>query len=229
MVRSSGQQIAEAIQPIVGKLTIFIRQPNWIFGPFGSEPRAYTKEEIQEFEQRPDVLLQLRKQNEVRINSYFESCIKDTEAQVGVRDYLTQSMREKLRNPKLEDLLIPKWAVGCRRPTPGLRYLECLTSDNVNVVHGSIDQIIPSGCVSNGIVHDLDVLICATGFDTSYKPRFPIIGFDGVNLQQEWKNDPKAYMAIATSHMPNYFIFYGPNNPFASGPFLASIGKLSDH
>ncbi|MCJ1385611.1 hypothetical protein MMC17_008734 [Xylographa soralifera] len=226
---SSGQQIVEAIQSFVGRLTIFVRQPNWIFGPFGPEPRAYTKEEIEEFEQKPDVLLQLRKQNEVRINSYFESCIKDSEAQTGIRNYLTQSMREKLQNSELEDLFIPKWAVGCRRPTPGHRYLECLTSDNVSVVHGSIDQIIPSGCISNGIEHDLEVLICATGFDTSYRPRFPLIGFDGVDLQQEWENDPKAYMAIAAPYMPNYFIFYGPNNPFASGPFLASIEAQADY
>jgi hypothetical protein len=28
-------------------------------------------------------------------------------------------------------------------------------------------------------------------------------------------------------NMPNYFVFYGPNNPFGSGAFLSTIGKAA--
>jgi cation diffusion facilitator CzcD-associated flavoprotein CzcO len=34
--------------------------------------------------------------------------------------------------------------------------------------------------------HEFDVIICATGFDTSFRPRFPIMGRDGINLQDMW-------------------------------------------
>lgn len=225
-VRSSGQQILEAIQPSVGHLTSFIRQGTWIFGPFGPEPpRDYTREEIQTFVENPDLLLELRKKNETRINSAFEFFLSDSKAQADMRAHISHQMREKLQNPDLEDIVIPSTGVGCRRPTPGIKYLEALTAANVTVVHGDIAKITPDGCISDdsGTLHELDILICATGFDTTYIPRFPLIGQDGVSLAEQWATHPHAYLAIAAAHFPNYLIFYGPGNPFASGPFLATI------
>lgn len=135
-------------------------------------------------------------------------------------------MKEKLHDHHLEDIIIPKTGVGCRRPTPGFGYLEALTSGNVDVVYGDIKRIAVDGCVdSNDVKHQVEVLICATGFDTSYVPRFPIIGEDGKNLQDQWAEEAKAYLALAATGFPNYLIFYGPSNPFASGPFLSTIGK----
>ena len=142
-------------------------------------------------------------------------------------------MREKLQNPALENIIIPSTGVGCRRPTPGINYLETLTAKNVTVVHGDITQITADGCISSsdsgGTLHPLDVLICATGFDTSYVPRFPLIGQQGISLAEQWATHPRAYLAVAAAHFPNYLIFYGPGNPFASGPFLATIECQADY
>ena len=224
---SSGQQITEAIQPKVKSLTVLIRQPTWIFGPFGPEPRDYSEEEIENYKRNPDELLKYRKQNELRFNTYFESCITGTQAQDMARGWLTQVMKDKIANPNLEELLIPKWAVGCRRPTPGVRYLEAITSQNAKVELGDIKEVTSQGCVSrDGTLHELDVLICATGFDTSYKPRFPLVGREGKSLTEAWAKRPECYMALAAAETPNYFMFYGPYNPFASGPFLAAMGKF---
>lgn len=52
---------------------------------------------------------------------------------------------------------------------------------------GHIDE---TGFVdSDGEHHDVDVFICATGFDTSWVPRFPLINGEGVDLRDMW--DPK--------------------------------------
>lgn len=75
----------------------------------------------------------------------------------------------------------------------------------------------------NGVETDLDVLICATGFDTTFKPRFPVIGRDGKNLQEEWKDEPRSYLGLAASGFPNYFMFLGPNCPIGNGPIIFSI------
>ena len=82
---------------------------------------------------------------------------------------------------------------------------------------------------SSGTFHPLDVLICATGFDTSYIPRFTLLGHNGINLADEWSTCPRAYLAIAAAGFPNYLIFYGPSNPFASGPFLSTIECQADY
>jgi len=39
--------------------------------------------------------------------------------------------------------------------------------------------------------------ICATGFDSSFKPRWKIIGPKGNNLQDDWAEKPESYLGIA--------------------------------
>lgn len=96
----------------------------------------------------------------------------------------------------------------------------------MELVKGKISHVSCYGVVDHDEVeHKADVLVCATGFDTTHKPRFPIVGLDNKNLQDEWNEKASAYMALAAPNMPNYFVFYGPNNPFASGAFLSTIGK----
>lgn len=139
-------------------------------------------------------------------------------------------MKEKLNNPELETKLIPTWNVGCRRFTPRIGYLETLGKSNVSVVHGEIQEITEKGCTSaDGIEHPLDILICATGFDTSFVPRFPIINRAGTNLQDTWATLPASYLGIAAPEFPNYLIFLGPNYPIGNGPVLSAIEAQADY
>jgi cation diffusion facilitator CzcD-associated flavoprotein CzcO len=72
--------------------------------------------------------------------------------------------------------LIPNFPVGCRRLTPAPGYLASLTKGNVRVVTDKIIRVITTGIeISTGKAIGVDVLICATGFDLSFRPRFPLI------------------------------------------------------
>lgn len=177
------------------------------------------------------MLLAKRKQFENRVNSYFSICLKDSPQQEALRRSLTQKIRDQLTGSKYGgdlERFIPDYAVGCRRPTPGAKYIESLCADNVSLVQGAISHITPNAVVDHqGNHHPLDMLICATGFDTTHKPNFPLIGRNGRNLQDIWASRAKAYLAIAVAELPNYFVFYGPNNPFGSGAFLSTVGKFS--
>lgn len=136
-------------------------------------------------------------------------------------------MTEKLANAELKAKLIPTWKVGCRRPTPGVGYLESLTKPNVEVVYGEINEITEAGCLcDDGKEYPVDVLICATGFDTTFKPRFPVVNPVGQNLADVWASAPESYLGLAVAGFPNYFIFLGPNCPVGNGPVLVAIGKL---
>jgi cation diffusion facilitator CzcD-associated flavoprotein CzcO len=100
-----------------------------------------------------------------------------------------------------DSLLIPS-----RRPTPGTGYLEALGAPNVSVEWNSIDQVFEKGIkLKNGKVIELDMIVCATGFDTTWKPRFPIIGRGGINLAEQWKMHPRTYLSFAVHNFPNYF------------------------
>lgn len=116
-------------------------------------------------------------------------------------------MRSALNNDeKLIKVLIPSFPLSCRRMTPGIDYLESLTKPNARVVTESIARVVPDGLVLDSGEHIVvDAVICATGFDVSFRPRFPIVGRGG-NLQDVWaRNLPKAYMSCAVPDMPNYF------------------------
>lgn len=107
---------------------------------------------------------------------------------------------------RLIDVMVPKFPVGCRRLTPGVGYLPALQKDNVRVVTEKIEKIVPRGIeLASGEIIEVDVLVCATGFDVSFCPRFPIIGREG-NLQDIWTRElPRAYMSCAVPGVPNYF------------------------
>lgn len=90
--------------------------------------------------------------------------------------------------------------------TPGVGYLEALCEPNVNVVTSPIVKIVKNGIVTkDGVLHDFDVLVCATGFDVSTRPHFDVVGRDGYVFTDEWAKSPKGYLSVAMSNMPNYF------------------------
>ena len=97
------------------------------------------------------------------------------------------------------------------------------------MVYGEINSVTKEGCLcDDGQEYPIDVLICATGFDTTFKPRFPLIGPDGSNLQDEWKDEAQSYLGVAAPDFPNYLIFLGPNSPIGNGPVLSAIEAQAD-
>ncbi|PGH19126.1 hypothetical protein AJ80_04204 [Polytolypa hystricis UAMH7299] len=228
---SSGIQILPTIQPLVSKVTTFIRGPTWVSPIQGLEPHDYSEEERRTFSENPEVLLEHRRKYERGLNTQFGIFLQDTLKQKATRGYMTQAMREKLKNPQLEEQLIPRFAVGCRRLTPGIGYLESLGKENVEVAYGEILQVTENGCLCDDErEHAVDVLICATGFDTSFQPRFPIVNHRGVNLQDYWsQQEPAGYLGLAVAGFPNYLCFLGPNCPIGNGPLLSAIEVQADY
>lgn len=145
--------------------------------------------------------------------------------QIETTKLITAMMRARLgNNHALADRMIPAFSFGCRlgnihakrsfdilltlsrRPTPGTGYLEALNEPNVSVEWDSIDHIFEKGIrLKTGKVIELDVIVCATGFDTTWIPRFPITGRGGANLAAQWKNRPCSYLSFAVHNFPNYF------------------------
>lgn len=116
-------------------------------------------------------------------------------------------MRSRLaRRPEVADWIVPKnFAVGCRRPTPGNGYLEALCSENTEVVSQFIAEITPRGIkTTDGVEHEVDVIVCATGFDVSWRPSYPTIGREGCSLSEQWKDIPRTYLSITVPNFPNY-------------------------
>ena len=96
----------------------------------------------------------------------------------------------------------------------------------MKLVRSGVSSFYEDGCIDDlGQKHEVDVIICATGFNTTFVPRFPILGRDGRNLQDVWASKPSSYFGIAASGFPNFLMFLGPYSPIANGPTLSAIGR----
>ncbi|KAH8816619.1 hypothetical protein F5884DRAFT_873328 [Xylogone sp. PMI_703] len=219
---SSAIQIVPVLQKKAKELTSFIRSPTWItpeFGPqFAKNGRdtEFSEEEKALWASNPELFLQLRKAYESGANTYFDREIFEK---------YSKEMRQRLGNKSdVASVIIPSFAVGCRRMTPGHGYLEALAADNVTVKSDPIRRFTSSGIeMVDGKILEFDSIVCATGFDNSYRPSFPVIGFDGKDLREVWREEPRSYLSVSVNGFPNYFMASGPNFPLANGSLIPCL------
>ena len=111
-----------------------------------------------------------------------------------------------------------------RRPLCDSGYYETFNRSNVSLVRideNPISHLTEKGIVTaDGTLHEIDVLVCATGFDAieGNYVRVNIQGRDGESLREHWRDGPTSYLGMATSGFPNLFMILGPNGPFANMP-----------
>lgn len=55
------------------------------------------------------------------------------------------------------------------------------------------------------------LLIMPIGFDVAFRPRFPVIGRNGVDLRDKWAHAAEGYLGVSCPDMPNWVTFLGPN------------------
>ncbi|XEV01558.1 hypothetical protein FSHL1_006845 [Fusarium sambucinum] len=229
---SSGIQVLPAILDKVNKIYVHIRSPTWITSRIGERfagPKGvnykFTEVQKAEWAKHPEKYLEFRKSMEDDVNTRFKFFMDHTPQQELARQSAVDNLKAKLDSrPDLAELLEPDFAVGCRRPTPGLGYLEALVSPKCEVVWGDIAEFTPNGILTkDGRESKVDSIICATGFELSYAPRFPILGKDGLNLQEVWLKAPESYLSVCAADMPNYFTILGPASPLGHGSLVTSI------
>jgi hypothetical protein len=141
---------------------------------------------------------------------------------------------------------VPNFSVSCRRLTPGPGYLEALCEDNVRcapsvppLAHApsqvtlettAITRVTRTGVeLSDGRALALDVLVCATGFDTSYRYPFALTGRNGLTLHERWTPHAEAYLTLAVDGFPNAFWGLGPNSGVNSGSLLVLLERQVDY
>ncbi|KAL4937859.1 hypothetical protein BDV06DRAFT_226566 [Aspergillus oleicola] len=202
---ASAIQLLPAIQNKVSHADVYIRTPSWISPPVAlpqgvDKGHLYSEEEKEVFRADLQLYLEMRKGLEDQFNGMFGAFRRDGSEQTALRARFEGRMKSLIKNEKLQKRLIPTFEVGCRRINPGEEYLLALQEDNVRPIFDPIREILPSGMITkDGEIHEADILITATGFDTSFRPRFPTIGLDGVDLQDLWETNPVSYFGIAVS------------------------------
>nr|OQO20437.1 hypothetical protein B0A51_12139 [Rachicladosporium sp. CCFEE 5018] len=233
---SSAIQIVPQLVEKAKHLTNFVRNSTYITPGLGSaiiggkSQHVYTEDEKRTFRESPEALKEYRKKIQAGSNRAFDMFVKNSKAQKIGRQATQDMMKSRLNNDEdLAKRLIPDWEVGCRRATPGPGYLESYTRNNVSLVSESIDRFEPTGIRTvDGVLHEVDAIVCATGFDVSHRPPWPLIGLNGLSLSDAWKDEPASYLSLAAAQFPNFFMFSGPNAPVGHGSLMAGLGWSAD-
>ncbi|KAL4805219.1 putative sterigmatocystin biosynthesis monooxygenase stcW [Aspergillus unguis] len=227
-------QTVPSMQPHVKQLDAFVRTPVWFaeIADHKGENFDYPAEQRRTFTQDTDALVDYAKSLEAKLNSAagIKSAMSASAESRAVRDYFTAHMKEHITRQEILDLLLPTFSPGCRRLTPGVPYMRAVQQPNVRLHRCAVTEVTSSSIIgSNGDEVEVDTIVCATGFDVSYKPRFPVRGRNGTLLQEVWKQEPTSYMSMAVPDFPNYFIFAGPTFPIANGSVLGPIQAVGDY
>lgn len=107
---------------------------------------------------------------------------------------------------------------------------RAIQKPNVNVHFTPVVEINETGVIGeDGIHREVDTIVCATGFDVSYRPQFPMVGQSGIDLRQKWKICPEGYLGLAVPDFPNFLIFTGPNWPVESGGIMGPLSYVSNY
>ena len=131
----------------------------------------------------------------------------------------------------LREQLAPPYPLGCKRIIYSNDYYLALAREQTELVTAGIERITPRGVLtSDGREHVLDVLVCATGYDTVHPlGSVEIEGLDGQRLADAWRDGPQAYHGISVAGFPNFFLMLGPNTATGHTSTLLYIEPQVQH
>ena len=153
----------------------------------------------------------------------FADIATNEEANKGAQDFIKAKIAEIVKDPETARKLMPK-DLYAKRPLCDSGYYATYNRDNVELVDikdNPIVEITPGGArTADGVEHELDTLIFATGFDAvdgNYK-RFDLRGRNGLAMKDYWNEGASSYLGVTVANFPNMFMVLGPNGPFTNLP-----------
>lgn len=153
----------------------------------------------------------------------FADLVTDEAANETACDFIRGKIAEIVQDPEKRRKLTPK-ELYARRPLCDTGYYEQFNRANVDIVDimaNPIAEVTSHGVtLADGTAHELDVLICATGynaFDGAYR-KLHVEGRGGTTLNEHWRAGPATNMGVASAGFPNLFMILGPKSPLANVP-----------
>ncbi|EEB96067.1 hypothetical protein MPER_04861, partial [Moniliophthora perniciosa FA553] len=123
----------------------------------------------------------------------YRDILADEEANNAVYAFWRDKVRERLNDPEMQEKLAPTMPLhpfGAKRTSLEQNYYEIYNQPNVDLIDlqkNAITQITPDGIeTSDGVLHQVDVIAFATGFDsiTGGIIQIDIRGADGSSLRK---------------------------------------------
>ena len=228
---SSGTQIVAAITKDVARMSAFIRTPQWVIPAMVPPSETYSRAArlIERFlpgkQRKTFEEFQLAGDEFSRV--FVEPGPLRDEFQAGARAYLEAAVPD----PELRAKLTPDYEPGCKRIVLCDGFYAAVQEPQAEVIRDRIERVVPGGVqTADGEVHQLDVLIVASGYDTqAFLRHVDFIGEGGRTIEDAYANGLRSYQSVALDGFPNLFILGGPHAPFGNFSFILSGEKQSEY
>lgn len=215
---SSATQVVSVLAEVVGRLKLFQRTAQWIL-PAPDTPIPVWRRLL--YRLWPAAARRRYRELEEEVEFFAVRANRDPAARAK-RDAVCRKALGKVRDPELRAKLTPTYAVGCKRLVLSGEFYDAVQSPTVDLVVEAIERIEPRGIVtSDGILHEIDALVFATGFKAhAFLRPMQLVGENGITLDDVWNEFPLTYRSVAIPHMPNFFILNGPYSPGGSASIV---------
>jgi cation diffusion facilitator CzcD-associated flavoprotein CzcO len=154
----------------------------------------------------------------------FRDILIDRKANATISDFVARKIRQRVKDPKVAEKLIPRnHGFGTRRLPLETFYYEAYNQDNVELVditETPIERITPKGIKTSTAEYEFDIIIYATGFDaiTGSFDKIDFRGVDGVKLKERWICGPQTYLGVMVDGFPNMMMLMGPHTALGNIP-----------
>lgn len=211
---STAVQITEAIVDRVERFSLFQRTAQWVLP---QRNPAYTEEEKAGFRSEPRRMSELHESLGQLFADGFANAVVDANSSpmLALQEMCEAHLNDSVADPELRERLRPDYRAGCKRLVVSGNFYGAVQQPNAVLVTSGIERVEGSGVrTRDGILHELDVLVLATGFkvDAFMRP-MSVVGRNGTRLDEVWAKRPNAYLSISIPHFPNLFMLNGPNGP----------------
>ena len=212
---ASAIQLIPAVAGEVERLTVFQRTPIWCL-PKLDAPLSKRRQRI--LRRVPGAMLAARWLSQAFVEltfvlvahfaGTFPFLARQGEAEA-------RKLLGRVEDEAVREKLTPHYRLGCKRPSFSNEYVRAFNRANVHLETTAIDAVEPTGIrTADGVLHELDVLVLATGFkvfEADNMPPFPMTGVGGRDLASFWEeNRRQAYEGVSVPGFPNWFSILGP-------------------
>jgi cation diffusion facilitator CzcD-associated flavoprotein CzcO len=211
---STAVQITGAVAPRAAHYSLFQRTAQWIMP---QENPPYSEEERAAYREDPKLLETVHHDLSRLFAEGFATGLIDmnSPSMQAIQVACTENLETSVRDPELRERLRPDYKAACKRLVISSNFYDAIQLPNARLVTSGIERIEPKGVrTADGRLHELDVLVLATGFqvDRFMRP-IEVVGRGGLRLDEFWEKRPLAYLSISIPDFPNLFMLNGPNGP----------------